>query len=63
MKIAIINPQTGQVTGIVDLTGISQQPSYDEVLNGIAYDSQTGRLFVTGKDWSNLYEITIKAVD
>jgi glutaminyl-peptide cyclotransferase len=61
MKIAIINPQTGQVTGIIDLTGIYEQPSYDEVLNGIAYDAQNGRLFVTGKDWPNLYEITIKA--
>jgi glutaminyl-peptide cyclotransferase len=61
MKIAIINLQTGQVTGIVDLTGIYQQPSYDECLNGIAYDAQNGRLFVTGKDWPNLYEITIKA--
>jgi hypothetical protein len=30
------------------------------VLNGIAYDQQTGRLFVTGKNWPNLYEITIK---
>jgi glutaminyl-peptide cyclotransferase len=61
MKIAKINPQTGQVIGIIDLTGIYEQPSYDEVLNGIAYDSQNDRLFVTGKDWPNLYEITIKA--
>ena len=60
-KIAIINPQTGQVKGWIDLTGIYQPPGYDDVLNGIAYDKQTDRLFVTGKDWPNLYEIKIVA--
>jgi glutaminyl-peptide cyclotransferase len=59
-KIAIINPQTGQVKGWIDLSGIYQPTSHDSVLNGIAYDQQTGRLFVTGKNWPNLYEITIK---
>jgi glutaminyl-peptide cyclotransferase len=63
MKIAIINPQTGQVTGIVDLTGIYEPNNYDLVLNGIAYDAQTGRLLVTGKNWPNLYEITLKPQD
>jgi glutaminyl-peptide cyclotransferase len=58
-KIAIINPQTGQVKGWINLAGIYQPTSYDSVLNGIAYDQQTNRLFVTGKNWPNLYEITI----
>jgi glutamine cyclotransferase len=58
-KIAIINPQTGTVKGWIDLTGIYQSNNTDDVLNGIAYDSQTDKLFVTGKDWPNLYEITI----
>ena len=58
-KIAIINPQTGTVKGWIDLTGIFQSSNIDDVLNGIAYDSATGRLFVTGKDWPNLYQITI----
>jgi glutaminyl-peptide cyclotransferase len=58
-KIAIINPQTGQVKGWIDLTGIFQSNDPNAVLNGIAYDSQTNRLFVTGKDWPNLYQITI----
>ncbi len=58
-KIAIINPQTGVVKGWVDLAGIYQSNITDDVLNGIAYDSDTGRLFVTGKDWSNLYQIQI----
>jgi glutaminyl-peptide cyclotransferase len=63
MKIAIINPQTGQVTGIIDLTGIYESNNYDWVLNGIAYDAQTDNLLVTGKNWPNLYEITIKPHD
>jgi len=58
-KIAIINPQTGQVKGYIDLSGIYQPHGSDDVLNGIAYDQTTGRLFVTGKTWPNLYEITI----
>ncbi len=58
-KIAIINPQTGQVKGYIDLTGIYQASSLDSVLNGIAYDSQNDRLYVTGKNWPNLYEIKI----
>jgi glutamine cyclotransferase len=59
-KIAIINPQTGQVKGYIDLSSIYQPQGLDDVLNGIAYDQTTGRLFVTGKNWPNLYEITIK---
>jgi len=58
-KLAIINPQTGQVKGWIDLTGIYQADDYESVLNGIAYDAQTGKLFVTGKNWPNLYEIEI----
>lgn len=59
-KIAIINPGSGQVKGWIDLGGIYPQ-SGDSVLNGIAYDQQGGRLFVTGKDWPSLYEIKIVA--
>jgi glutamine cyclotransferase len=58
-KIAIINSQTGQVKGWIDLTGIYQSSDPESVLNGIAYDTQTGKLFVTGKNWPNLYEIEI----
>jgi glutamine cyclotransferase len=58
-KIAIINPQTGMVKGWINLTGIYQSNNTDYVLNGIAYDSQTDRLFITGKDWPHLYQITI----
>jgi glutaminyl-peptide cyclotransferase len=61
-KIAIINPQTGHVKGWIDLTGIYQPQGSDDVLNGIAYDQQTSRLFITGKNWPNLYEIKIKPI-
>ncbi len=58
-KIAIINPQTGQVKAWIDLTGIYSSNDINAVLNGIAYDSQTDRLFITGKNWSKLYEIKL----
>ena len=64
-KIAIINPQTGQVTGWIDLTGINptENQSRDNVLNGIAIDQNKNRLFFTGKRWSNLYEIKLVSTD
>jgi glutaminyl-peptide cyclotransferase len=58
-KIAIINPQTGLVKGWIDLSGIYQSNVPDDVLNGIAYDAQTHRLFVTGKGWPSIYQITL----
>ena len=62
-KIAVINPQTGRVTAYIDLTGLMPQEELENeeaVLNGIAYDQATGRLFVTGKLWPRLFEIKIK---
>jgi glutamine cyclotransferase len=62
-KIAIINPQTGQVKGWIDLTGIYTQDSdSSDVLNGIAYDGEGDRLFVTGKMWSQLFQIELTAL-
>ena len=60
-KIAVINPQTGQVEAWINLSGIQNPPSQDpdNVLNGIAYDAKGDRLFVTGKRWSQLYEIKL----
>ncbi len=62
-RIALIDPMNGRVTGWLDLTGLyeANNPTYNpsNVLNGIAYDSGSGRLFVTGKNWPNLYEIEI----
>jgi len=60
-KIAIINAQTGQVKAWIQLAGLqgSTALNSEEVLNGIAYDTENDRLFVTGKDWSQLYEINL----
>lgn len=60
-KIAIINPQTGQVTGWINLDAIYGSGSLYArgVLNGIAYDAKESRLFVTGKNWSQLFEISL----
>ena len=61
-RIARISPQTGDVVGWIDLTGLLS-PIYrlepDAVLNGIAYDPIHKRLFVTGKLWPNVFEIRI----
>jgi glutamine cyclotransferase len=60
-RIAVINPQTGQVEAWINLSGIQNPRSNDpdDVLNGIAYDAKGDRLFVTGKRWSQLYEIKL----
>ena len=65
-RIARISPQTGQVVGWIDLSGLrnpSLATNQDAVLNGIAYDIENDRLFVTGKLWSELFEITIDCVE
>lgn len=62
-RIARIDPATGHVSGWIDLTGLfdnSKLPDpYNDVLNGIAYDEQHDRLFVTGKRWPKLFEIKL----
>ncbi len=61
-RIARISPSTGTVLGWLDLSRLyprSQRPHRDAVLNGIAYDRQQRRLFVTGKDWPRLYELRL----
>lgn len=61
-KIVIIDPKTGIVEGIVDLEGILPESEYTpktDVLNGIAYDNENKRIFVTGKNWSKLFEIKL----
>ncbi len=58
--IVIINPQSGAVEGEINLIGLYPEKDkilYDNELNGIAYDRQNDRLFVTGKNWSKLFEI------
>lgn len=60
--IVVIDPMTGKVTGKIDLHELmppGAQGDYNKVLNGIAFDSRTGHLFVTGKHWPVLYEIAL----
>lgn len=59
-RIARISPRDGRVIGWIDLTGLlpaSQRLTAESVLNGIAYDAQHDRLFVTGKQWPWIFEI------
>lgn len=61
-KIVVIDPRTGAVERIVDLEGLLPAEKIGErtdVLNGIAWDQATGRIFVTGKNWPELYQIEI----
>ena len=60
--IARISPQTGRVTGWIDLSALrSYHPANArvDVLNGIAYDGKKNRIFVTGKYWPHLFEIQL----
>ena len=61
-RIAEISPETGLVTAWIDLKDLlpaaDRTPPVD-VLNGIAYDAQADRLFVTGKLWPRLFEIDL----
>jgi glutaminyl-peptide cyclotransferase len=62
-RIARIDPNTGGVNGWIDLTGLrdaSGATDEEGVLNGIAYDASSDRLFVTGKLWPKLFEIRLK---
>jgi glutamine cyclotransferase len=61
-RIARISPQTGEVVGWIDLEGLlkpEDRNSRIDVLNGIAYDVENDRLFVTGKLWPKLFEIEL----
>lgn len=62
-RIARIDPATGDVTRWIDLAGllpIAEHPDSESVLNGIAWDAKTDRIWVTGKMWPKLFEIRLK---
>lgn len=65
--IARINPDTGNVIAVVDFTGLlpasERADLNDDVFNGIAYDPETGRIFVTGKHWPALYEVNVPGLE
>lgn len=61
--VARIDPSSGRVKGMIDFTGLLElrdREANTDVLNGIAYDPATDRLFVTGKCWPKLFEVKLK---
>jgi glutamine cyclotransferase len=65
-RIARIDPASGRVLAWIDLEALARQNAMlnpDAVLNGIAYDPRSKRLFVTGKLWPNLYEIKLNSLN
>jgi glutamine cyclotransferase len=59
--IAIVNPQSGAVEGILDMSGLRKflKVTPEDVLNGIAYNPKTKTIFVTGKNWDKMFEIIV----
>ena len=61
-EIVIINPKNGKVEGVIDCRGLLPKelrtPDTD-VLNGIAYDPETKKIYLTGKNWPKLYEVRL----
>lgn len=61
--IAVIDPKSGKVVKMIDMSGLlteTEKQGLDEVndvLNGIAYDEKSGKIYVTGKDWPTLFEV------
>ena len=64
-RIVKINPDNGHVVGVMDMNGLLKQyePTFDfnpdAVLNGIAYDSISKKIFITGKLWPKLFAVEL----
>ena len=61
-EIVIIDPKDGRVEGVIDCRGLLPKSLYTkdtDVLNGIAYDPEDGRIYLTGKNWPKMYEIRL----
>lgn len=61
-EIVIVNPKNGKVEGIIDCRGLLPSGLHTEatdVLNGIAFDPQTEKIYLTGKNWPRLYEVRL----
>lgn len=62
-RVVRIDPATGVVRGVIDFSGLlaaTNRERETDVLNGIAYDPATDRLFVTGKNWPRVFEVRLK---
>lgn len=65
--VAIINPSNGAIEGVINFQGLrdllgnkADLDPINDVLNGIAYNPNTKKLYVTGKNWDTLFEVVIK---
>lgn len=60
-EIVIIDPENGEVTGRIDFAGLlpAEDAAGADVLNGIAYDEEEERIFITGKFWPTLFEVQL----
>lgn len=64
--IARIDPRTGDVLGWIDCSLVypaNTRPDREHVLNGIAYDAAADKLYITGKNWPQLYHIEVESTD
>ena len=58
--VACIDSATGELVRWIDFSSISERNGVEDVLNGIAYDKVEDRIFVTGKFWNFIYEVSIQ---
>lgn len=61
-EIVIVNPKNGKVEGLIDCKGLLPKilrTESTDVLNGIAYDPRTDKIYLTGKNWPKLYEVKL----
>ena len=64
-EIVIVNPRNGKVEGVIDCAGLlprNLRTADTDVLNGIAYNPQDGKIYLTGKNWPKMYEIKLKEI-
>lgn len=57
--IITVNPLSGKVTSIFDISKISEQTEIEDVANGIAWDKVNDKIFITGKNWNFIYLLDI----
>ncbi len=60
--VAIINPENGAIEGLINFSDLRDKVTQHnklDVLNGIAYNPETNKLYVTGKNWDKIFEVKI----
>lgn len=63
--IVIVNPETGKVEATIDASELlpdALRTPQTDVLNGIAYDKEGGRIYLTGKNWPKIYQVELKEI-